>query len=212
MEYLFEKPSYKRRPNEGNGRIYTVQLTKNYRSHPDILSIPNELFYEGSLEAKPTGIKVLTTIFFKNILFIYDICNTYENFNFSLEISNWFIETKLLLNKALPIIFDSLKGNCKKIDLSYYNEEEVNATEKWIKELLSMEWNGQFVTVENIGIISPYKAQINELKTMCKRNAWDKLKTGSVEVFQGKYGFRSNFVKISSIHILIQEILIIIIN
>lgn len=84
------------------------------------------------------------------------------------------------------MIFDSLKGNCKQIELSYHNEEEVNATEKWIKELLSMEWNGQFVTLDNIGIITPYKAQINEMKKMCKRNAWDKLKIGSVEVFQGK--------------------------
>lgn len=64
MEYLFEKPCYKRRLNEDNGRIYTVQLTKNYRTHSDILSIPNDLFYKNSLENKPTGIKVLTIPFF----------------------------------------------------------------------------------------------------------------------------------------------------
>lgn len=56
MAYLFEKPRYQR--NEVTGKYdstYIVQLTKNYRSHSDILRIPNDLFYGGRLEAKASA-------------------------------------------------------------------------------------------------------------------------------------------------------------
>lgn len=60
MEYLSSCPCYGRNQS---GRYYstlTVQLTKNYRSHPNILSKPSEMFYEGVLEAEaPEGNDVL---------------------------------------------------------------------------------------------------------------------------------------------------------
>lgn len=43
----FHHPLLKRR----NPKFINV-LTKNYRSHPEILTIPNQLFYGGVLEAK----------------------------------------------------------------------------------------------------------------------------------------------------------------
>lgn len=47
-----KKEAYKRNPQTGkfNENIMT-QLVKNYRSHPSILHIPNQLFYESKLEA-----------------------------------------------------------------------------------------------------------------------------------------------------------------
>lgn len=57
MEHLFEKRLYKRNPVTGEfNQKYITQLVKNYRSHPAILNIPNELFYDNKLEAKaPEG-------------------------------------------------------------------------------------------------------------------------------------------------------------
>lgn len=50
MERLCETNLYQRKDGKYN-EIYIMQLVKNYRSHPKILQIPNELFYENSLEA-----------------------------------------------------------------------------------------------------------------------------------------------------------------
>lgn len=52
FERLFNLPLYQRNTLTGRyNRKYITQLTKNYRSHPAILKIPNELFYENALQA-----------------------------------------------------------------------------------------------------------------------------------------------------------------
>lgn len=50
MEFLFNQNCYTRQNGEYNP-LYIVQLLRNYRNHPTILSICNELFYEGILKA-----------------------------------------------------------------------------------------------------------------------------------------------------------------
>lgn len=53
MERLFEKQLYKRdSTTQQFNPKYITQLVKNYRSHPAILSIPNQLFYDNKLQAK----------------------------------------------------------------------------------------------------------------------------------------------------------------
>lgn len=43
---------YSRNPiTKRHSAKHIVVLTKNYRSHPSILNVPNSLFYEGMLEA-----------------------------------------------------------------------------------------------------------------------------------------------------------------
>lgn len=54
MEYLKDnKKCYMRHPilKRHDPKFITI-LTKNYRCHPEILAIPNKLFYDGILEAK----------------------------------------------------------------------------------------------------------------------------------------------------------------
>lgn len=57
MEQLLKLPRYARRGIALNyDPRYTTQLTKNYRNHPQILELANELFYENMLEAMaPAG-------------------------------------------------------------------------------------------------------------------------------------------------------------
>lgn len=52
MENLMEKAVYRRHSTTGiyNSRFIT-QLTKNYRTHADILEFANELFYDNTLES-----------------------------------------------------------------------------------------------------------------------------------------------------------------
>lgn len=51
MEYLFKQTCYKRDSNGDFNPKRIVQLKKNYRSHPAIIYMPNQLFYDGVLEA-----------------------------------------------------------------------------------------------------------------------------------------------------------------
>lgn len=52
LEQLCITNLYSRNATTGQfNPMYITQLVKNYRSHPAILSIPNELFYEKKLEA-----------------------------------------------------------------------------------------------------------------------------------------------------------------
>lgn len=52
LEHLCETDLYSRNKFTGQfNEYYIIQLVKNYRSHPELLRIPNELFYENTLEA-----------------------------------------------------------------------------------------------------------------------------------------------------------------
>lgn len=86
MERLFTKPLYQRHPLTGRfNPKYITQLVKNYRSHPDILHIPNVLFYHDTLEAAAPN-----------------------------ETTDWFIRSKLLPSENFPIIFKHVEGSCKR--------------------------------------------------------------------------------------------------
>lgn len=52
MERLFEENRYSTNTMGQYNPNYIVQLRNNYRSHPDILCIPNKLFYCNTLECK----------------------------------------------------------------------------------------------------------------------------------------------------------------
>lgn len=64
LERLCDSQLYKRNDGKFN-ELYITQLVKNYRSHPEILRIPNELFYENTLEScAEAGIYTFEKIFF----------------------------------------------------------------------------------------------------------------------------------------------------
>lgn len=159
MEYLFKHPRYQR--NTTTGRYdsrYIIQLTKNYRTHTEILKIPNKLFYDGVLEAKAPP-----------------------------DVTNWFIGTNILPNGEFPIIFRSIKGDCKKSNASSsFNLEEVKAVVLCINELMTNEWNGKKVSEDDIGVISPYKKQCQMIKNECLHYGFDKIMIDTAEIFQGK--------------------------
>lgn len=41
-------------------------------------------------------------------------------------------------------------------------------------------------TIDDVGIISPYKKQCKKIRMACRNRGWDGIQIGSVEVFQGK--------------------------
>lgn len=56
MEQLFEQKLYQRNILTTKfNPVYITQLVKNYRSHKDILKVPNELFYDNRLVPQAMG-------------------------------------------------------------------------------------------------------------------------------------------------------------
>lgn len=79
---------------------------------------------------------------------------------------------------------------------SLYNVEEMDEVISYVAKLLNGSWkNGskrlnmkkmnRKITIDDIGIITPYRRQGRTLVTRCKERGWENLKIGSVETFQG---------------------------
>ncbi|CAH0563349.1 unnamed protein product [Brassicogethes aeneus] len=137
---------------------YVTFLEMNYRSHPAILHVPNELFYHGKLIAAEV--------------------------NFSMLFNDW----EHLKRPGFPILFHNVHG----VDTrdanspSFYNPEEVKVVIEYVEKLLATRVSGVQVKQEHIGIITPYRKQIEVLQGEMKNKNWSKVTVGSVEQFQGK--------------------------
>ncbi|XP_015197664.2 putative helicase mov-10-B.1 [Lepisosteus oculatus] len=163
-------PLYQKNVNTGqyNG-IFVTKLLRNYRSHPAILKIPNELFYDGELQ-----------VFADEIL-----RSTY---------CNW----EHLPEQGFPIIFhgvlgkDDREGNSP----SFFNVAEMDIVIFYLKKLLPIRGKKgtTIISPKDIGIIAPYRKQVEKIKKaiysvdqdLKNLNDIKELKVGSVEEFQGQ--------------------------
>jgi superfamily I DNA and/or RNA helicase len=103
--------------------------------------------------------------------------------NIKLEIKEYPIE---FLNPDIPIVFlhinskESIRENGSK-----FNEIEANIVVKIIKILINLG-----IKSENIGVITPYRAQRDYIKEILKNN---EIEINTVDSFQGKRKRRNNF-------------------
>lgn len=136
---------------------YVTQLLDNFRSHPAILQFSNVLFYETKLRAK--------------------ISEPVKSFG-----TSW----KHLSNKRFPILFHCVKSpsRTEPNGNSYFNPGEIEMVKFYVKLLLKDGINGAKVTAGDIGIVSPYKAQLNMLKAALENVG--KVEIGTAEYYQGR--------------------------
>lgn len=136
---------------------YVTQLLDNYRSHPAILQFSNVLFYESKLRAK--------------------IEEPEKSFG-----TKW----NYLTNKRFPLLFRCVKTPSKvlKGGTSSYNDGELDKVRFYVDLLLNVGINGSRVIQQDIGIVSPYKAQLNKLR----QNLADVkgIEIGTAEYYQGR--------------------------
>ncbi|XP_031638656.1 putative helicase mov-10-B.1 isoform X2 [Contarinia nasturtii] len=140
---------------------YITQLVKNYRSHPHILRVSNELYYNNKLEPFAAN-----------------------------DITSWYINSKFLPSKHFPIKFLSVQGKCQKsVENSWYNSEEIDEIIKEIKQLLppySKKHGLRQITQADIGIVTPYRKQRILLSQKLRRLNFGDIMVGTAEIFQGK--------------------------
>lgn len=132
---------YKRRENEDypNGHYDNRLITKllrNYRSHPAILSYPNDTFYDGEL-----------------------VSNADEGIRTSL--CDW----EELPARNFPIIFHGVIGKDQREERSpsFFNPEEAAIVYSYVRKLLTEKRRGLRIEQKQIGIITPYRKQVRLL-------------------------------------------------
>ncbi|XP_035512110.1 putative helicase mov-10-B.1 [Morone saxatilis] len=155
--------------NEGvfNNRFVT-KLLHNYRSHPAILKIPNELFYDGELQVSADEI-----------------------------LRNSYCRWEYLPKKDFPVIFHGVTGIDEReaSSPSFFNVAEIEVLMDYVKKLLQTQGRKGLATISprDIGIIAPYRKQVQKIRKALEKvgkdlkfKDLDKLKVGSVEEFQGQ--------------------------
>ncbi|XP_041457695.1 putative helicase MOV-10 [Lytechinus variegatus] len=156
-------PAYSRKDDAGatnthyDQRILT-KLLQNYRSHPDILKLPNEMFYDKELKV------------FADELVRESFCRWDE-----------------LPKQGFPIIFHGVEGQDEREEQSpsFFNKSEVEIVVDYVKKVMEKR-GGQKIKQEDIGVISPYRKQVEKLRQVLKKRRFDDIKVGSVEEFQGQ--------------------------
>ncbi|ELU10294.1 hypothetical protein CAPTEDRAFT_119799 [Capitella teleta] len=160
-----------------NAHCFT-KLLKNYRSHPAILKLPSQLFYNDELEA-------CADLALRNSL------------------CNW----EGLPKKNFPIVFHGVIGEDMREDRSpsFFNPQEVDVVVGSVEDLLNAK--GFRAKQKDIGVISPYRKQVGfiqgniqndltyilthisqvmKIRSVFKKKKWDDIKVGSTEEFQGQ--------------------------
>uniref|UniRef100_A0A8U7NPS2 RNA helicase n=1 Tax=Corvus moneduloides TaxID=1196302 RepID=A0A8U7NPS2_CORMO len=167
---MLHNPLYKKLSG-GYDPQFITKLLWNYRSHEAILRIPNELFYDNELK----------------------VCKSN-----GLDIQNLYCTWEELPKKGFPIIFHGVCGEDQREakSPSFFNTAEIEVLVHYLKKLLQSQGKGSCPTVspKEIGIISPYRKQVEKIRKaitsldpdLQKLPDISQLKVGSVEEFQGQ--------------------------
>ncbi|XP_051805005.1 putative helicase mov-10-B.2 isoform X2 [Acanthochromis polyacanthus] len=147
---------------------FVTKLLCNYRSHPAILKVPNELFYDGELQVCADEI----------------LRNSYCGWEY-------------LPKMGFPVIFHGVAGidEREKTSPSFFNVAEVEVLMDYVRKLLQSHGKRGLSTIapRDIGIIAPYRKQVQKIRKALEKvgkdfkfKNMDTLKVGSVEEFQGQ--------------------------
>ncbi|XP_051913995.1 putative helicase mov-10-B.1 [Hippocampus zosterae] len=148
--------------------LFVTKLLRNYRSHPSILKVPNELFYGGELQACADQMQ-----------------------------RNSFCTWEHLEKTDFPLIFHGVTGIDEReaTSPSFFNRAEVQILMDYVKKLLETSGKKGLPTIspKDIGIITPYRKQVQKIRQALMKVAKEfkfkdmsGLKVGSVEEFQGQ--------------------------
>lgn len=158
LERLVSRPLYQDATTIHGQRVMT-KLRRNYRAHPVLLTVPNTLFYEGSLLSCASAAT----------------CRAFEN---------W----EMLSTQGVPLLFHGVQGHdCQDPDSpSWFNPQEIALVHAYVDMLLT---NGagvaRRVQPSDIGIITPYAKQRKKIHEVLQASGIQGVRVGSVEQFQG---------------------------
>ncbi|XP_035761375.1 putative helicase mov-10-B.2 isoform X5 [Neolamprologus brichardi] len=161
-------PMYQKNADDVFNNSFFTKLVRNYRSHPAILEVPNELFYDGELQP---------------------CADEYAQ--------NFYCGWKHLPKQNFPVIFHGVTGKDEReaSSPSFFNVAEVEVLMDYVQKLLQAQGKRGVakITPRDIGIIAPYRKQVQKIRKALDKVGKDfqfvnmeTLKVGSVEEFQGQ--------------------------
>nr|AEA08750.1 Moloney leukemia virus 10-like 1 [Mus musculus] len=162
LERLMSRPAYLRDENAfgacgAYNPLLVTKLVKNYRSHSALLALPSRLFYHRELEVCADP-KVVTSLL------------------------GW----EKLPRKGFPLIFHGVRGNEAREGRSpsWFSPAEAVQVMRYCC-LLARSVSSQ-VSSKDIGVITPYRKQVEKIKILLRNVDLTDIKVGSVEEFQGQ--------------------------
>ncbi|XP_056319481.1 putative helicase mov-10-B.1 [Danio aesculapii] len=168
LERLMTQNELYQKGDTGFDNRYVTKLLQNYRSHPSILKVPNELFYDNELKARAEEVSS------------HEYC-TWEH----------------LPKRGFPVIFHGVVGKDERESTSpsFFNTSEIDKIIDYLKKLLLTQAKKGIAKIspKDIGIIAPYRKQVEKIRQAIKihrelksLSGIEELKVGSVEEFQGQ--------------------------
>uniref|UniRef100_A0A8C5UU19 RNA helicase Mov10l1 n=1 Tax=Microcebus murinus TaxID=30608 RepID=A0A8C5UU19_MICMU len=162
LERLMARPVYLRDENAfgacgAYNPLLVTKLVKNYRSHAALLALPSRLFYHRELEVCADP-EVVTSLL------------------------GW----EKLPKKGFPLIFHGVRGSEAREGRSpsWFNPAEAVQAMRYCC-LLARSVSSQ-VPARDIGVITPYRKQVEKIKILLRNVDLMDIKVGSVEEFQGQ--------------------------
>ena len=156
MERLLNMPAYLSIPSAARA---CCKLTRNYRSHPQLVKLLSRLSYSNRLEAHAPSAKV----------------NALQDWG------------KSGTDRAFPMLFVSLEGGSEEREgdsPSWFNRQEAHVLQELVVDLMrACEAKG--LTQEEVGIITPYFKQSQKLRVLLRHKGLSRVRVGSTEEFHG---------------------------
>uniref|UniRef100_A0A8D0G877 RNA helicase Mov10l1 n=1 Tax=Sphenodon punctatus TaxID=8508 RepID=A0A8D0G877_SPHPU len=137
--------------------LLVTKLVKNYRSHSTLLALSSKLFYHNELEVCADPSMVAS-----------------------------FLGWAKLPKKGFPLIFHGMRGHETREgnNPSWFNPTEAVQIMRYCCLLVKNVVNP--VSVTDIGVITPYRKQVEKIRILLKNVDLMDIKVGSVEEFQGR--------------------------
>ncbi|XP_048355587.1 RNA helicase Mov10l1-like [Sphaerodactylus townsendi] len=162
LERLMSRPLYWRDENAfgacgSYNPLLVTKLVKNYRSHAALISLPSKLFYHKELE----------------------VCADPSVIN---SLLGWV----KLPRKGFPLIFHGVRGNEMREghNPSWFNPTEAVQIIRYC--CLLAKRISYTVSEADIGVITPYRKQVEKIRLLLHSVDLKDIKVGSVEEFQGQ--------------------------
>lgn len=161
LERLTNREPYKRdnrkfRDHCGFDPALVTMLRTNYRSHESIIKVSSDLFYHSELRAAGDTIE-----------------------------TRKFVGASFLPNPDIPVLFHGIEGEqCQEEDSpSWFNPVEAFQAVSYLQKVYELD--GVEVEPEDVGIVTPYRKQVDRIRRLVDALGLERVKVGTVEEFQG---------------------------
>ncbi len=161
-----------------------MRLSRNYRSHEQLLAVPSKLFYQHQLLACADPARTAALLGAGSFLVEPAGAGTEEAAVDEEEEEEEEEEGRGLAE--FPLLFYGVEGRDVREDdsPSFYNPTEALVVCSLVKKLLASQ---RFdVTSGDIGVIAPYRKQVQKIRLLLRKDGLDAVRVGTVDDYQGQ--------------------------